>query len=179
MACQLLSACCTSNERQTILHIHVCSYNIDIWRVGEHHWLGWWELHNSCYSIFCCTVRISVQQNKLSVWVLACVGGCANAVPHLPKIAHPSLPCLGRSQASTQQSAEAWVSTWRNQPTWSQYPLCQVSYFHWLAIAFYTPMPNLTLVGFVPVVCQQMIVINNMTIFILLHWRAHLYASAT
>ena len=43
---------------------------------------------------------------------------------------------------------------------------------------FYTPMPNITLVGYVPVVCQQTIFINNI-IFVLLHWHAHLYTSVT
>jgi len=62
MACQLLSACCTSNERQTILHIHVCSYNIDIWRVGEHHWLGWWELHNCCYLEILCILLYCIHE---------------------------------------------------------------------------------------------------------------------
>ena len=32
-------------------------------------------------------------------------GGCANAVPPLPKITHPSFPHLGKSQVSTGRSA--------------------------------------------------------------------------
>ena len=49
--------------------------------------------------------RLATQDIKIFLFVIDCGRGMRERSPPLPKIAHPSFPRLGKSQASTWRSA--------------------------------------------------------------------------
>ena len=74
-----------------------------------------------------------------SVWLLLIMfGGCANAVPPYQKLC-TRVTQFGRSQASTRPSAMPSLHL-EEPPTWSRYPLCQVSYLALEAADLYTQL---------------------------------------